>query len=271
MHAIPQNEWGQVSVFTWAELSPHQWECFRLALMETETDLLVSGVTIATPGITENEVITELQHKGVSVLQTPIVFEIGTELITSIVVSTHDYLTDMMRYLPRYERKSKVFFAVLTSNDREFRNIEQQLEIVRRNLFIDTAIETLPIYERDLGIKTNASLSYKQRREQIVARNQASFDQTTEQTIKSIAAAYSNGDVEILTTTTPGVYKIRFIGNKGIPENIDGLMKAIDIVLPAHLQFDYSYLFNVWDFVSNRNWDDVSSLTWDQIKIWDGE
>lgn len=271
MHAIQQSEWGQVSVFTWGELTPHQWECFRLALMETETELMVSGVTIATPGKTVNEVITELQHSGVTIVQTPIIIDTQTEMVTSIVVSTHDYLTDMMKYLPLYERKSPVFFAILTSNDREFRNTEQQLEIVKRNIFIDTAIETLPTYERDIGIKANATLSYKQRREQIVSRYRASFDQTTLSTIKTIAAAYSNGEVEINPTNVPGVYQIKFVGTKGIPDNIDGLMKAIDIVVPAHLQFDYVYMYNVWDFVSNRTWEGASGMTWDEIKIWDGE
>ena len=269
MHALPQSEWGQVSVFTWGELSAHHWECFRLALMITETELQTQGVTVATSGTSLNEVITELQTQGVKVVQSPIIMQTQTEMITSIVVSTKDYLTDMVKHLPLYERKSTIFRAVLNSEDKEFRNTEQQLEIVDRNLFVDTAIEALPIYERDLGIKQNSSLRYDQRREQITSRNRASFDQTTKATIKAVAAAYSNGEVEVNATDTPGVYEIRFVGTKGIPNNMSGLIQAIEIIVPAHLQFDYAYTFNTWGFVGNRTWNDVSKMTWDNIRIWD--
>lgn len=269
MHAIPQSEWGQVSVFTWGELTSHQWECFRLALMIAETELQTQGVSIASTGTT-NEVITELHSQGVKVIQSPIIMQTRAEMITSIVVSTKDYLSDMLKHLPLYERKSNVFRTILTTNDRELRNTEQQLEIVNRNIFIDTAIEALPIYERDLGIKPNSTLRYDQRREQISSRNRASFDQTTEETIKAVAAAYSNGEVKINKTSTPGVYEIKFIGTKGIPDNLDGLKQAIEIIVPAHLEFGYGYTFNVWEFLSNRTWGSVSNLTWDDIRVWDG-
>lgn len=270
MHAIPQSEWGQVSVFTWGELTAHQWECFRLALMITETELQTQGVSIASTGAT-NEVITEQLSQGVKVVQSPVIIQTRAEMITSIVVSTKDYLSDMMKYLPLYERKSNTFRTVLTADDRELRNTEQQLEIVNRNIFIDTAIEALPIYERDLGIKPNSTLRYDQRREQISSRNRASFDQTTEETIKAVAAAYSNGEVEINTTNTPGVYEIKFTGTKGIPDNLDGLMQAIEIIVPAHLEFGYAYTYNVWEFVSNRTWGSVTNMTWDEIRIYENE
>lgn len=270
MHVLSQTEWGQVSTFTWGDLTPHQWECFRLALMITETELQTQGVTVATSGTSLNEVITELHPQGVKVVHSPIIMQVQTEMITSIVVSTKDYLTDMVKHLPLYERKSSIFRAVLNSEDKEFRNTEQQLEIVDRNLFVDTAIEALPIYERDLGIKPNSALRYDQRREQITSRNRASFDQTTKATIKAVAAAYSNGEVEVNATDTPGVYEIRFVGIRGIPDNIEGLKQAIDIIVPAHLQFNYVYTFNTWDFLSNRTWEDVRKITWNEIRIWDG-
>lgn len=270
MHAIPQSEWGQVSVFTWGDLTPHQWECFRLALMITETELQTQGVSIASTGAT-NEVITEQVTQGVKVVQSPIIMQTRAEMITSIVVSTKDYLSDMMKYLPLYERKSNTFRTVLTADDRELRNTEQQLEIVNRNIFIDTAIEALPIYERDLGIKPNNTLRYDQRREQISSRNRASFDQTTKETIKAVASAYSNGEVDINLTNIPGVYEIKFVGTKGIPDNLEGLMQAIEIIVPAHLEFGYAYTFNVWEFVSNRTWGRVTTMTWDEIKIYENE
>src|SRR5690606_35181071 len=114
--------------------------------------------------------ITEVESQGVKVVHSPVIMRTRTEMIVSIVVSERDYKTEMIKYLPLYERRSGVFNEVLTSYDREFRNTEQRLTVTERNLFIDTAIESLPIFERDLGIETVQSLRYDQRREQIYSR-----------------------------------------------------------------------------------------------------
>jgi len=75
-----------------------------------------------------------------------------TEMIVSLVVSDRDYKTEMLKYLPLYERKSDTFIQILIADDREFRSIEQRLAVAERNIFLDTAIESLWLFERDLGI-----------------------------------------------------------------------------------------------------------------------
>lgn len=267
MYAIQESEWGQVVVHTWGNLTPHLWEDFRLALMEAETEQEVQGVLLKYSKAI-NEVITEQTVQGVKIVQSPIIMQTRTEMITSIVVSERDYKTDMLKYLPLYERKSLIFNEVIDAYDREFRNVEQRLEITKRNIFLDTAIESLPIFERDLGIKTMNTLRYDQRREQISSRYIASFDQTTEDTIKSVAKAYSNGDVEVNASIVDGVFEIKFVGAKGIPDNIEGLQKAIDIIAPAHLEFRYLYTFNPWEFLSKKTWGEIQTKTWNDLRIW---
>lgn len=269
MHAIEESQWGQVVVRTWSELTPHQWECFRLALMESETELNAQGVGVNQSG-TLNELVTELQTQGVRVEYSPVIMQTTAEMVVSIVVSKRDYKTDMLKYLPLYERKSRIFNTVLDVYDRDFRNLEQQLEVTERNIFLDTAIEALPIYERDLGIKPNRNLRYDQRREQISSRNRASFDQTTEETIKNVAAAFSNGEVEINKTSIPGVFEIKFVGMIGIPDNMEGLKQAIDIIIPAHLGITYTFIYNTWEVVNDQTWNTSSSFTWDGLRTWDG-
>lgn len=267
MHVIQESEWGQVTVHNWSDLTPHQWECFRLALMEARSEQEVQGV-ILEYSRTSNEMVAELIGRGVKIVQSPTIIQTKSEMITSIVVSERDYKSEMIKYLPLYERKSSIFNEILDAADREFRNTEQQSEVVERNIFLDTAIESLSIFERDLGIKTVTSLRYDQRREQITSRNRASFDQTTEETIKSVASAYGNGEVDVSTTSTPGLYSVTFIG-KGIPNNIDGLKEALDIIIPAHLGIKYLFTFSPWQDVNKLIWGEVSAKTWDELRIWD--
>lgn len=268
MNAIQESEWGQVSVFTWSELLPHQWLDFRIALMESETELEGQGVGVET-SYTTATVLTEVNSRGVKVVQSPIVMQTRTEMIVSIVISERDYKTEMKKNLPLYERKSGVFEQVLFADDREFRNLEQKLSVMERNLFLDTAIESLPLTERDLGIETIQSLRYDQRREQISSRYRAAFDQTTAETIKNVAAAYSNGEVDVNKTDVSGMYEIKFIGTKGIPNNMAGLNKALDIIFPAHLGWVFKYTFTPWEELRNQTWGSVAAKTWNDLRIWD--
>ncbi|WP_342510602.1 putative phage tail protein [Sporosarcina sp. FSL K6-1522] len=268
MNVIEQQQWQEVSILTWGELLPHQWIDFRIALMETETEQGSTGVVVKR-SYTTATVTTELETTGVKIVQSPIVIQTRTEMVVSIVVSERDYKSEMNKYLPLYERKSGVFNEALTAYDREFRNAEQRLEVTERNIFLDTAIESLPLSERDLGIETVKNLRYDQRREQIYSRYRASFDQTTEETIKSVASAYSNGEVDVRKTDVPGVFEIKFIGTKGIPNNIVGLKNALDIVIPAHLGVTYTFTFNPWESLTSRLWGEVSNMNWNDLRIWD--
>lgn len=297
MHAIPNPTWDGIVSYTWADLTPHQWECFRTALFELGTEASTTGVAIVQPNhprrwnslvktrynallnktwyeltVISNvgETVTEQSAKGVLILQSPVIMQTETEMISNITVSERDYNTNMLRYLPTYERKSRTIQEIIKSYDREFRNAEQNLEVSKRNQQIDTAIENLWVFERDLGIRNRVSLNYQQRREQIISRNIASFSQTTEDVIKQVAAAYSNGEVDVNKTNVSGVYEIKFVGTRGIPDNLEGLKDAIDVTVPAHLQFEYSFVFNSWSFLANRTWEGVSGMSWNELRTWEG-
>lgn len=267
MYPIQEQQWGQVNIYTWQDLSPHMWECFRLALMETETEQEVQGVVLEYSKAF-NEVITELKGQGVRVEFSPTIVSTTTEMVVNIVVSRRDYKSAMLEYLPWYERKSVVFNEILNTYGKEFRRVEQDLDVLVRNMFLDTAIESLDIFERDLGIQTKKDLQYDQRREQISSRNIASFDQTQEDTIKAVAQAYSNGEVEVNPTDIDGMYEIKFVGAKGVPNNIEGLKQALDIVIPAHLGLTYTFTYNPWEFVSSMTWGDCLDKTWNDLRIW---
>jgi len=71
MNAIQNSQWGQIITSTWGELAPHQWECFRLALMQTETEQSGQGVVVEYSGVI-NEVITSLKTQGAKIVQSPI-------------------------------------------------------------------------------------------------------------------------------------------------------------------------------------------------------
>lgn len=268
MAAIEQQTWQKIIVLTWGDLAEHKWEDFRIALMETETEQTAQGVVVEMSGVTM-ATYAEMTTEGINLEYSPAVMQTCTEMVVSIVVSERDYKAEMLKYLPVYERKSGIFNEVLSAYDREFRNVEQRLEVAERNIFLDTAIESLPIFERDLGIRTVNSLRYDQRREQVSSRFRAAFDQTTEETIKLVASAYSNGEVEVIRTDMPGLFEIKFVGTRGTPNNMEGLKQALEIIIPAHLGVTYTFTFNTWDFLHKKTWGEVTGMTWDELRTWE--
>lgn len=269
MNLIQEQQWGEVSIHTWGDLSPHWWMCFRYALVDTISEMAVKGARVDDTGTTI-ETITELKPQGVKINYAKALMQTTIEMVANILVSKRDYYGNMLDYLPWYEKKSIIFDELLKAYDREFKRAEQELDVVERNMFIDTAVELLNIYERDLGIRNNRNLIPSQRREQIAGRHRSIFDQTTEQSIKEVALAFGNGEIEIDTTDTEGLYEVKFIG-KGIPNNLEGFKEVIDIIIPAHLGIIYVFTYAVWEGVKKLTWGDALALTWEGLKYYDGE
>lgn len=177
----------------------------------------------------------------------------------------------MINYLPVYERNNVVFNEILNALEVEFELLNKKITEVEKNMFIDTVIEMLNIYERDLAIRTNTRIPNLERREQIAASIRAAFDQTTEETIKQVSLAYGNGEIEIEPDDQEGVFQIRFTG-RGIPSNLEGFKEVIDTIIPAHLAVNYTFTFMLWDEfdIYNKTWDDWESLdlTWSELEVY---
>lgn len=265
MGPIQDSRWEQISAYTWSDLTPHQWQCFHLALFEMDAEIKAQGVLVEQCGATF-EVDSELVVSGVKIVQSSVMFEAEGELIVTNTMSTNDYFTRMIRYLPKYERKSSVFKEIMKADDREFRNLEQLKNVVELNSFVDSAIESLALHEKDLRIRAGTTL--KQRRAQIIARYMISFQQTTEELIRNVCRIYTDSAISLDVTDINGLWEITFVDLKGIPELHDELVLVMDILLPAHLGVGYKFIYNTWGDVRSMTWGDARELTWDEIRVY---
>lgn len=102
---------------------------------------------------------------------------------------------NLIKSLPDYERKSKLINEILYATAVELQKLDGQSEQNYNEIFVDTAIEAIQIHAKDLGIVVGSNFTLKQQRELITAHYRASFEQTTEETIKNVASAFSNGEV----------------------------------------------------------------------------
>lgn len=262
--AIGKPTWGEVQALTWGDLALHQWWDFRFAMLTGEGELQVTGVAVER-GQADILGSGSLQVQGVKVVFSPAVIESESEMIVSVSVARRDYQGNMLRYMPDYYQPSQVIRAAFKTVTAELRRLEFDADTARDSMFLDSVVENITRWETDLGITPDHSKPYDFRREKVKAKLRA-LGTTTKEMIKTVAAAFSNGEVEVIEDNTNYQFTVKFTGVKGIPENMTDLSAILEEIKPAHLAFEYSYTYNAWDFLLTKTWGDVASLTWAEMQ-----
>lgn len=117
-----------------------------------------------------------------------------------------------------------------------------------------------------LTIPRNLSLPIEERREVIIAKLRGSGT-TTLQLVKDVASAFAYGEIQVTEVNEIYTIKIKFIGEKGIPLNLEGLKKALREIIPAHLDIKFEFTYTTWGEHKARTWGDLLASTWHQAKV----
>lgn len=263
---IFESSYSTIKKRTWSSLRDNQWQDFALILMGMEQDLEIKGVKVDR-GKLSLETDTEFDDVSFllsEILNKSLLLEEETEMQVAIFVSAINFFEMLMDYLPWYDKINDTFINLCRVLDIAFRIIEEQTARVQRNLNLDTAIELLPYFEKRLGIRTNPDLSYKQRRRQIQAVLKAMHSQTNEEVVKNLCSAFSNNNagVEIYKTEQPYIFEIRFVAN-GLPNNLDEFERILGVVMPADLDWKFTYTQNTWkEATKDLRWRDLEPISW---------
>lgn len=145
-----------------------------------------------------------------------------------------------MTYLPVYEQNSKLFENLLGAETNQFDDYDTGIIDLDQQLSIDTATWGLNIYEEELGVPTDIQKSYEERRSIIKSKLRGS-GKVDRNLIKSVADAWTNGDVEI--SFQDDSIHVTFTSVIGTPPNIDDVKKGLRDVMPAHLAILYEYAY----------------------------
>lgn len=132
-------------------------------------------------------------------------------------------------------------------------------------LFIKSATWGLADWEKMLGITSDISASVDFRRERILAKIRG-IGTTTKQMIIDTAAAFSNGEVEVLEDPSTSSFIIKFVGTLGVPQNMADLTLTIDEIKPAHLNYTFEYVYNSHLRLSSFTHAQLAAYTYYQIR-----
>jgi len=176
------------------------------------------------------------------------------------------YKLDLMKYLPAYYKKSEIMKAIQDAYSTEFGYIYFFLEdFLKQFLTPETATWGLAFWEQELGLKTDISKSYEERREIIMSRLRG-IGTIGRDVIKRAAETFSGGDVDVIEYPAEHRFVVKFVGTLGVPKNMASFIEMIEDLKPAHLAYSFEYTFTWWDLLKELTWAQAGIMTWNQLK-----
>lgn len=172
----------------------------------------------------------------------------------------------MMDSLPSYYSFSEIMQAIQAAQADEYDAQEALDDGLQKQFYISTATWGLKYWEYSLRIPTNEADSYPIRRSRVLSKWRG-FGNFSTALIKSVCEAFTNGEVDVTVNVPAQSVTVKFIGVRGIPENLNDLKAQVENIIHAHLGTVYTFTWLVWNEL------DTANVTWDQLDamgfIWD--
>jgi len=169
---------------------------------------------------------------------------------------------EMIQRLQPFMRRSAVYQSIFDAEAIQFDARDAAISDLQLQLSIDTATWALPIYEAELGIPTDPTKPYSERRSVIKAkmRGTGKVDQAL---LKLVAASWTGGGIDVQFGSS--TITITFNDIVGIPENVEAFKLSMEEITPAHLAVVYVFLYNTWSQAKTKTWGQMKSFTWGQV------
>ena len=178
---------------------------------------------------------------------------------------------DLLKYLPSFYHNSDIIKSFMESNSIEVDILKAYIDDLVKNLYVKTATWGLDLFEEELGLVTDKSVDYEERRERILAKKRGSGT-TTKAMIKNTAEAFSGGQVEVIEKFNEYNFIVKFVGVRGIPKNLALFKQMIEEIKPAHLNYELAFTYTVWNMIMSKSniWNDFGNKTWVELMSYEG-
>lgn len=181
-----------------------------------------------------------------------------------------EYYIDLFPLIPLFISEKKEMNELYKAQGHEVGYFRHVMEDIIDQCFLKTATWGLTRWEQIFDVQTNLLLTYEQRRELILAKIRGQGT-TTIAMIKETAEAFSGIEVDVIEDNPNYRFTVRFVGKKGIPQNMQGFINMLETIKPAHLAYDFEYRFTTWQEALNYTWGEAQNYTWDEFRILEEE
>jgi uncharacterized protein YmfQ (DUF2313 family) len=172
---------------------------------------------------------------------------------------------DLMTLLPPIYNENSTMKQLQSILSNDINTLASSFNKTIDECFINTATSLLSRYEKIYGLAVDVSKSDMFRRERITAKVRG-IGTVTKQMIIDTAAAYSNGEVEVIEIPETYSFKIKFIGTKGIPPNMADLTITLEEIKPAHLSFIFEFIYRTHAELTAYTHNQLSEYTHAEVK-----
>lgn len=152
------------------------------------------------------------------------------------MIITRDYLVELAKYLPEFLRQDPEMKAILEVESSEHRVQVEILKDIQKQLFVDTATWGLAFFEKELGLKPNATDNYEQRRNRILIYLQQRKT-VNKEFIEELFSRYVSEGSQIVVMEDNPDNTFWVIDTGGRILYPDDLHEAIETYKPAHLRY----------------------------------
>lgn len=150
-----------------------------------------------------------------------------------------------------------------------FEHWTEALKAARDDLFTQMNVESatwgLTLWEKALGLETDVSKSNEFRRTRIMSKLRGAGT-TTKKMIQNVAESFSNGQVEIVEYNEENRFEVKFVGTLGIPPNMDDFTAAIEEIKPAHLAYEFEFVYRTHAELSVFTHEQLSNYTYATLR-----
>lgn len=191
---------------------------------------------------------------------------IGASLLTSATLEA--YQTDLdidiyiHDYLPRFYGDFRQVVEMLKTEASEFTRLRALLLDILDQFYVETATYGLDRWEKITDIEYLPQRSMPSRRHYIEAKLRG-IGTVTPALLKSIVDAFYTA--EIYEEPSDFKVRIKLVGKRGVPKNLEDIEAVVNDVIPAHLQPYFEFTYLPWSEV------EAAGLTWEQAEQYTAE
>ncbi|MGG1556232.1 putative phage tail protein [Paenibacillus ferrarius] len=148
----------------------------------------------------------------------------------------------MLGSLPELYENIHETRALLQAEGVEIDDLNGSLSDVMDQAIVDRATWGLSYWEYFLGISTDITKPYDQRRSVIKSKIRGTGTVTV-QLVKRVALSFTNGNVDVDDQPYLYQFSVQFLDALGVPPNLDDFKAAIEQIKPAHIAVVYKFRY----------------------------
>lgn len=171
----------------------------------------------------------------------------------------------ILEQYPAFWRQSPETVAILEALGSEADALRASFRDLLDQCNVQTATWGLDLWEKQLGLPTEAGKDVGYRRSRILSKLRGTGTVTVAM-IQNMAESYANGEVEIVEQPNAYHFDVKFVGVRGIPPNMDDLTAAIEEIRPAHLTYAYVYTYNTYADVAGHTHGQLAAYTHQELR-----